>query len=121
MDDNLQRAITLIKEGQKKEGGLLLAEIVKQQPKNESAWFWLSKCLKNSQQKMECLSKVLEINPQNDYVRKEIQRLQSEKEYQFADNLPPKKQSNDIGIFLAVFLFTIFVCVMLFWFFFGGS
>ena len=45
MDNNLQQAITLIKSGDKKGGGQLLAEIVKNEPRNINAWLWLSSCV----------------------------------------------------------------------------
>lgn len=87
MDSDLQKAIALVKSGQKKQGGQMLAEIVKRQPKNEVAWLWLADCVSTNQQKVFCLNKVLEINPHNEGVRKLIQKLQSIQEQEFVDNL----------------------------------
>jgi hypothetical protein len=101
MDDNLQQAIALIKSGQKKQGGQILAEIVKQQPNNESAWLWLAHCVNTNQQKIYCLNKALEINPQNGAALTAIQKLQEENEVpqlQFADNRPVENQTNTFSI-----------------------
>jgi len=89
MEGDLQRAISLIKSGQKKQGGKILVELVKQQPKNESAWLWLSDCVNDNKQKIFCLNRALEINPNNNEVRKVIQKLRSEEQdIQFIDNPP---------------------------------
>lgn len=95
MDDDLQQAIAFVKSGQKKQGGQILAEIVKRQPNNESAWLWLADCVNTNQQKIFCLNKALEINPQNDAARKFIQKLQSDQEqqFQFVDNPPAVSQN----------------------------
>jgi len=100
MDDDLQKAITFIKSGQKKQGGQILAEIVKQQPNNESAWLWLAHCVNTNQQKIYCLNKALEINPKNDEARKFTQKLQSDQEqkFQFTDNSPIVNQTNTYSI-----------------------
>jgi tetratricopeptide (TPR) repeat protein len=90
MNDDLQNAITLVKSGQKKQGGQILADMVKQQPNNETAWLWLVQCVNTDQQKIFCLNKVLEINPQHEGARKFLQKLQSNQapQFQFADDLP---------------------------------
>lgn len=63
--ENLKEAIKLIKEGNKKEGGQILLDLVKSEPNNENAWLWLSMCLADQNKKIQCLEKVLEINPNN--------------------------------------------------------
>ncbi len=98
MDVELQKAISLIKSGQKKQGGQILAEIVKQHPNNESAWFLLAGCVNVKQQKIYCLNKALEINPQNNAAIAALQKLQQEPEYQFADNSPINYQTNGNAI-----------------------
>jgi hypothetical protein len=98
MDDDLQKAITLVKSGQKKQAGQILAEIVKQQPNNESAWFLLAGCVNVNQQKLYCLNKVSEINPQNDAALEAIQKLQQKPEFQFVDNSPINYQTNGNSI-----------------------
>ena len=76
MDDNLKQAITFIKSGDKKRGGQLLAEIVKKDPRNLSAWLWLSSCVSNDEQRIYCLKKVLEIDPNHQAALSALSRLQ---------------------------------------------
>lgn len=76
MDNNLQEAIALIKSGKKKEGGQMLAEIVKKDPRNINAWLWLSSCVNSDPQKIFCLNKVLEIDPNHNVARSALSKLQ---------------------------------------------
>ncbi len=76
MDNNLQHAITLIKTGDKKGGGQLLAEIVKIDPHNLNAWLWLSSCVNSDPQRIFCLNKVLEIDPNHKVARSALAKLQ---------------------------------------------
>lgn len=75
IDDRLTRAITHIKSGNKAEGGALLATLVRENPKNVTAWLWLSACVSTNKQKIYCLKKVIEINPDNDVARKALTGL----------------------------------------------
>lgn len=73
--ENLTKAIKLIKEGKKKEGGQILLEIVYIEPKNENAWLWLSSCFKDTEKKISCLNKVLAINPNNEKAKLVIEDI----------------------------------------------
>jgi len=74
-EDNLKRAIEVIKAGDKKKGGEILFEIINKQPKNELAWAWLSVCVRDDKQKKYCIEKVLEINPDNLKAKQALERL----------------------------------------------
>jgi hypothetical protein len=78
INDRLTQAITLIKAGNKADGGALLASLVRENPKNETAWLWLSACVATNEQKIYCLKKVIEINPDNDVARKALTELTSD-------------------------------------------
>jgi hypothetical protein len=65
MTNDLQQAIQLIKSGDKKTGGEILAKLVTLDPDNEGAWLWLSACVAPIEQKKYCLKQVLKINPNN--------------------------------------------------------
>ncbi len=43
MTDKLQKAILLVKSGDKQKGIPLLAEILRAQPDNELAWLWMAR------------------------------------------------------------------------------
>lgn len=109
MDNNLQEAITLIKSGKKKEGGQILSEIVKKEPRNIDAWLWLTSCVNSNEQRIFCLKKVLEIDPNHNMARSALSKLQqpeqpSEQEIlgtsgvsqQPASNTQPRKVASPI-------------------------
>ena len=83
---SLEKAIQLIRNGDKKSGGKLLAEIVKQEPRNETAWLWLAGCFDNDEKKKFCLRKALEINPDNAKAWDALNRL-TEEEITYEDRL----------------------------------
>lgn len=83
---SLEQAIQLIRSGDKKTGGKLLAEIVKQDPRNETAWLWLAGCFDNDEKKKFCLKKALEINPDNTKAWDALNKL-TEDEIVFEDRL----------------------------------
>jgi hypothetical protein len=76
MENALQQAIALIKSGNKKGGGQILAEIVKKDPRNINAWLWLSSCVNSDPQRIFCLNKVLEIDPNHNVARSALSKLQ---------------------------------------------
>lgn len=76
MEDNLlDKAISLYKTGNNESAGELLKKLVKQEPNNEAAWLWLAACADNDNQKLYCVNKVLEINPNNPNAISAKQRL----------------------------------------------
>lgn len=70
-NNKLQDAIMLIKAGDKSKALALLTEILKDDPRNENAWLWLSTLATGDKQR-RCLEKVLEINPNNEQARQEL-------------------------------------------------
>ncbi len=82
MSDKLQQAITLIKLGDKQNGGRLLAEILKAEPRNETAWLWMSSIVDNDEQRRYCLEQVLTIDPNNQLAKKGLAKLQQKQEIQ---------------------------------------
>lgn len=74
--DSLQQAITLIRSGDKQNGKRLLAEILKADPRNETAWLWMSSVLDNADQRRHCLEQVLALNPHNQLAQKGLAKLE---------------------------------------------
>jgi tetratricopeptide (TPR) repeat protein len=75
MDDELlQKAIGLVQMGDKNGAIEILRELVTKDPKNENAWLWLAASFDKPENKIHCLRKVLEINPDN---QKAAQALKS--------------------------------------------
>jgi hypothetical protein len=76
MDNQLQEAIKFIKAGDKTQGQQLLAQIIKADPRNETAWLWMTTVLDDPQKKKKCLQNVLQINPDNEMAKKGLAQLE---------------------------------------------
>lgn len=71
----LNEAIAAIKSGDKKTGGSILSQLLKENPKNERAWLWLYKCVDTPEKKRYCLKKAIEINPNNQKAKEVLEKL----------------------------------------------
>src|SRR5258706_10062108 len=71
----LQQGIAAAKAGQPAEARQLLQQAVKRDPTNESAWLWLSSVAKDDQERIFCLKKILEINPNNENAIKGLRQV----------------------------------------------
>jgi hypothetical protein len=74
--EQLHQAITLVKSGDKQNGGRILAEILKADPQNELAWLWMSGVVATGEQREHCLNQVLRVNPHNQLAREGLVKLQ---------------------------------------------
>jgi hypothetical protein len=72
--DKLQEAITLIRSGDRQNGQKLLTEVLNAQPRNETAWLWMS-ALVSGEKRRFCLEKVLSINPNHAQARGQLAKL----------------------------------------------
>jgi hypothetical protein len=75
MSGTLQQAIAAIRAGDKAAGRRLLAEVIRNDPRNEAAWLWMSAVLDADEQRRACLERVLAINPDNSTARRGLARL----------------------------------------------
>jgi hypothetical protein len=75
MPGTLQQAIAAIKAGDKAAGRRLLAEVIRNDPRNEAAWLWMSAVLDSDEQRRTCLERVLAINPASATARQGLARL----------------------------------------------
>lgn len=72
----LQEAIEALRAGKRAEAQALLAQVIKQDPKNEQAWLWLSQAVESDAQRRVCLERVLQINPDNPAAQRGLRHLQ---------------------------------------------
>lgn len=75
MDDEkqlLQQAQTAIRSGNKTEGRRLLLQVIRQYPKSETAWLWLSAIVDDPTKEQDCLRRVLVINPRNEIAQRHL-------------------------------------------------
>ena len=71
----LQEAIEAAKAKRPAEALRILKEVVLLEPRNETAWLWLSRLLESDKQRIVCLRNVLVINPDNEAAREELNIL----------------------------------------------
>lgn len=80
-EEDLKKAIVLIKAGNKSDSVPILKNILKTNRNNELAWLWLSVCADNTEDKKYCLQEALRINPNNEHVKKALEQMQIESEF----------------------------------------
>ncbi|MBU1627794.1 tetratricopeptide repeat protein [bacterium] len=78
MDELTKQGISALKEGKKTVAQTLLKQAVQNNPRNLEAWLWLSGAVSTNQERINCLQKVLEIDPNNQLAAKGIAKLISE-------------------------------------------
>ena len=78
MSSLLYEAIQLAQAGQREKAHQILQEIVRQDPDNESAWYWLASVTDSRSEYQRALNEVLRINPNNQQAREELSRLQQQ-------------------------------------------
>lgn len=78
MADQLQQAIKLIKAGKLDQAHALLLQKLQAEPKNDTAWYWMSKVVATDDLREECLQEALKYNPKNALARTALNELQEE-------------------------------------------
>jgi len=68
-------AIKLIKSGDRGQARDVLVQAIKENPNNEDAWYAMAAIVGDIEKKMECLVRVLEINPKNDKAKRYLRKL----------------------------------------------
>lgn len=92
MQTLLEQAVAYIKTGNTEDGKQLLIEVLKQNPKDENAWLWMSKCVTSISEKKECFQRVLQINPNNQFAIKGLRRLDDIQNKKPASLVPVSKK-----------------------------
>ena len=100
----VQTAIAEAKLGNKKKAKEILAGVVRQEPENARAWYLLSQVVEQPAQAVDCLKRVLAIDPDNAQAKERLERYLAEPEA-----LIPKKSSGRILLWAA--LAVVVLCV----------
>ncbi len=74
----LKKAVALIRAGQKEAARQVLSGLLRQEPDNELAWLWISKCFDEPERKKYCFERALKANPENPIARKALKALQAD-------------------------------------------
>lgn len=75
MDSRLPVAIEKIQTGENIEAVGLLREILLADSQSADAWYWLSRCVENPNQRNECLQRALRIDPQHALAAREMAEI----------------------------------------------
>jgi hypothetical protein len=80
---DVNTAVTLIKNGQKDEAQAILKEIIRLEPHNIPAWFWMAETLETNADKLKVMEVCKKLNPNDPKVQKAYDML---KEVQATDS-----------------------------------
>ncbi len=73
--DLLQQAIQAIESGDDAAGRQLLTRLVRIEPRNAHAWLWLSQVVPRQEHQLDCLLRVLSIEPENELALTKLAQL----------------------------------------------
>ena len=90
--EKLTQAIHLIKTGEKAKGRKFLAEVIRSEPRNETAWLWMTAAVDSKDQRKQCLEKVLDINPNNEQARAGLSKMMG---HELATSVPKPIEIED--------------------------
>lgn len=75
MNPKTQQGIVAIKEGNKLRARQFLREAIDQDPGDVQAWLWLSGAVETDQERVQCLQRVLRLDPDNPVAAKGLAKL----------------------------------------------
>ena len=70
-----RQGIAAAKAGQKDQARQLLQQSLRIDPGSEAAWLWLVSVSRDQRERLFCLNKLLEINPNNEMAHQSLQQL----------------------------------------------
>lgn len=91
--DNLQNGIAAFRAGKHDEARKHFIAAMRENPQNENVWGWLYQVSKNDSERIECLNKILAINPNNSKARERLDQLRPPAVQ--AAQVPQQKQSSN--------------------------
>jgi peroxiredoxin len=83
LPDPIQRAEQALHDGNMLQARLLLVEFIKTNPRSDRAWWLLSFAVENVSQQIDCLKRVLQLNPAHAEARERLAKLKK------TSSLPP--------------------------------
>ncbi len=101
MADQIKQAIKLIEAGKSDQAHALLLEKLKAEPKNDVAWYWMSKVVATDDLREECLQEALKYNPKNTLAQAAMAEMQDQptvapSKWSMAENAAPKTKTRSV-------------------------
>lgn len=109
----LEQAVIHIKAGEIEKGKQILVEYLRQNPKDENGWLWMSKCVTSPNQKRDCFNQVLKINPNNKYAKEGLQRLVDSQNIRAVNSNQIPKKNKLFPARSIIIIFGILVCAFI--------
>ncbi len=78
-EELLRTGIALAKAGKSAHARKILGQVVKDDPRSVMGWLWLAGVVKTKEQQRYCLERVLQLNPQNQVVKRILTQLETTK------------------------------------------
>ncbi|HEY1013601.1 MAG TPA: hypothetical protein VGE07_12900, partial [Herpetosiphonaceae bacterium] len=89
-DEVLQQAMAAAKAGQRDTARGLFQAVLRDNPRSEVAWLWLSGLLDDPARQRDCLQRVLALNPANEAARRGMERLAQSEAASFLAAFEPR-------------------------------
>jgi len=81
-DDNLNRAIQFVQQGQDEQAQPILQALIQANPQDLTAWSWYVKSCRTPEKRLKALESCLRFNPNNAQIREAIQTMRGKMEAQ---------------------------------------
>ena len=107
----LEQAAAYIKAGDTENGKKLLLDVLKQNPRDENAWLWMSKCVTSKEQKRDCFQRVLQINPNNQFAQEGLKRLDSVQNKQPITSVKPAPKKKPFLTITTMLIIGVLACI----------
>jgi uncharacterized membrane protein YqjE len=91
MADTVQQAITLIEAGRYEQAHSVLLSVIKTDPQNDAAWYWMARVVADEKLREECLREAVRLNPGNTRAQKALDRLEDQQAVAAASAAPISK------------------------------
>lgn len=95
---DVNAAVTLIRTGQKEEAQAILKEIIRTEPHNIPAWFWMVETLETNANKLRVMEVCRKLNPKDSKVEKAYNMLKEVQEMESEESAQEPKPAEGSGI-----------------------
>jgi WD40 repeat protein len=92
--EQLNRAIALLKSGQKESARDILTQLVRAEPGNDAAWLWLAESMPDDRWRIGVLEAGLKVKPQSPMLQRGLERLRERHESEI--NLPVTPETPEV-------------------------